>query len=54
MPNNCSKQSLKKYVSRPGPPYPVQECKGKTKKGNNGKMYISTADKRSIYKWKLK
>jgi len=29
----CKKQStLKKYKSRPSPPFPAQECKGKKKK----------------------
>jgi hypothetical protein len=49
----CIKQTAKKYKGRPGPPYSAQDCKGRTLKGNNGKMYVSRPDKRGIYKWVL-
>lgn len=48
----CEKQmSIKKYAKRPSPPFPANECKNTTKKGNNGKFYKSTADKKGVYKW---
>jgi hypothetical protein len=37
----CKKQTLKKYLTRPSPPYPAALCSGKKKKGNDGLMYIS-------------
>jgi hypothetical protein len=37
----CIKQTTKKYVNRPSPPYPAALCVGKIKKGNDGKMYQS-------------
>lgn len=37
----CKKQTLKKYLTRPSPPYPATLCSGKKKKGNDGFMYIS-------------
>jgi hypothetical protein len=44
----------KKYLLRPSPPYPANEHCGETKKGNDGNMYISVADKNKICRWKLK
>ncbi len=49
----CKIQTVKKYKERNSPPYPAQECKGKQKKGNDGKLYKSESDKRGIYRWKL-
>lgn len=49
----CKIQTLKKYKERDSPPYPAQECKGKQKKGNDGKLYKSESDKKGIYRWKL-
>ena len=49
---SCEKSNLKKYVNRPGPPYPAQNCKNHVKKGNDGNKYKSTSDKNGIYKWK--
>ena len=37
----CKKQTLKKYLNRPSPPYPAALCVGKKKKGNDGLMYVS-------------
>jgi len=47
----CTKIKTKKYQTRKGPPYHAKDCKGQTKKGNNKKNYISTADKHGVYKW---
>jgi hypothetical protein len=48
----CKIQNTKKYKTRDSPPYPAQECKGKQKKGNDGKLYKSESDTRGIYRWK--
>jgi hypothetical protein len=48
----CKKQNTKKYSKRDSPPYSAQDCKGKQKKGNDGKLYQSEPDKRGIYRWK--
>jgi hypothetical protein len=45
------KQGILKYAYRNSPPYPANKCKTMKKKGNDGKMYISQADKNGIYKW---
>jgi len=37
----CKKQTLKKYLTRPSPPYRAALCIGQKKKGNDGNMYIS-------------
>ena len=43
---SCQKSTLKKYSTRPGPPFPAQECHGEIKKGNDGAEYKSIADAR--------
>jgi hypothetical protein len=50
----CIKIKTKKYQTRNAPAYHAKDCKGKTKKGNNGKLYISLPDKNGVYKWVLK
>lgn len=47
----CIKIKTKKYQTRKAPPYHAKDCKGLTKKGNNGKDYISVTYSRGIYKW---
>jgi hypothetical protein len=47
----CVKDNTKKYKSRPSPPFPANKCKGKTKKGNNGKMFKSKPDANGVHKW---
>jgi len=49
--DNKNKKTQKKYTSRPSPAFPANECKNKTKKGNNGKFFKSVADKNGTYKW---
>jgi DNA ligase-1 len=50
--SNCLPSSDKKYTNRPSPPYPAATCPlGDIKKGNSGKMYIVTADKRGTHRW---
>jgi hypothetical protein len=43
----------KKYLTRDSPPYPANEHCGERKKGNDGKMYESVADKNKVCRWKL-
>ncbi len=47
----CKKQTAKKYTTRGSPPFSAQDCKGETKKGNDGKDYKSVPDMRGIYRW---
>jgi hypothetical protein len=47
----CIKQDSKKYKTRTSPPFPANKCKGKTKKGNNGKMFKSRPDANGVHKW---
>jgi hypothetical protein len=47
----CVEIKTKKYQTRKGPPYHAKDCKGMTKKGNDGKDYVSAADRKGIYKW---
>lgn len=51
---NTTKKVDKKYLTRDSPPYPANEHCGETKKGNDGKMYVSVPDKNKICRWKLK
>lgn len=50
----CMKSSLKKYTTRPGPPYPANDCCGSTRKGNDGKMWFSKMDSAGICRWRRK
>ena len=52
----CTKQSTKKYVTRPSPAYPANAsgCRGSTKKGNDGAMYKSVKNKSGVYTWRRK
>ena len=48
----CIRQTQKKYVSRPSPPYPANKCQHIKKKGNDNKMYVSHKNKIDTnYKW---
>lgn len=47
----CDRQYTKKYTERPSPPYPAQECRNQTKKGNDGRYYVSTRASNGIYRW---
>lgn len=49
--DNKNKKTQKKYTSRPSPPFAANDCKNKTKKGNNGNFFKSVADKNGVYKW---
>jgi hypothetical protein len=41
----------RKYAFRNSPPYPANQCKSMKKRGNDGAMYVSQADKNGVYKW---
>jgi hypothetical protein len=47
----CVKDNTQKYKTRPSPPFPANKCKGKTKKGNNGKMFKSKPTANGVHKW---
>ena len=50
---SCVRLTLKKYTTRPSPPYHASDCKGETIRGNDNKLYKSVPDKRGVYTWKL-
>ena len=45
---------LSKYAGRPSPPRPANlpGCRGKTMRGNDGRMWQSRSDSRGIFAWK--
>jgi len=50
----CSKQTTKKYTTRPSPAYPANECPNVIKTGNDGKKYISLSSlETGVFKWVL-
>jgi uncharacterized protein YjbI with pentapeptide repeats len=49
----CIKQTQKKYLERPSPPYSATDCPGMTLPGNDGKVYVSVANAKGVYAWKL-
>lgn len=53
-PSRCVKQTTAKYTSpsRKSPPYPANQCRGQTMKGNDGNMYHSTPNVRDVCTWK--
>lgn len=50
----CVPVKTKKYQTRKGPPYHAKDCKGVSKKGNDGKAYVSAPDSKGVYKWVIK
>ena len=48
---SCVEQTTSKYLSRPSPPYPAQECRGKVLTGNDGKLYKSVPAVTGVYRW---
>ena len=50
--NNCIISTKNKYLNRPSPPYPAQNCKNEIKVGNDIFIYKSLPDINNIYKWK--
>jgi uncharacterized protein YjbI with pentapeptide repeats len=51
--NKCVKQTQKKYLERPSPPYSAADCCGMTLEGNDGKSYISVANAKGVCAWKI-
>ena len=51
---SCKRQTSRKYTSRPSPAFPANhaKCRGTTKRGKYGKMYVSRVDSRGVYSWK--
>ena len=49
---NCKQQYTKKYISRPGPPWPANQCCGVDRRGNDSQMYRSTRNSNGICTWK--
>jgi len=47
----CKKNTTRKYQTRDSPAFHAKDCKGLSKKGNDGLDYISKADTRGVYKW---
>lgn len=49
---NAHASTLKKYKTRKSPPYPANKNCNRTMKGNDGRMYISKANKNGACSWK--
>jgi hypothetical protein len=47
----CTRQTAKKYKTRPGPPFHAGDCKGQQKPGNDEKPYTSVATAKGVYRW---
>jgi hypothetical protein len=52
-PEGCALQTTKKYLTRPSPPYPANECCGMTMIGNDGNSYTSKRRANNICAWSL-
>ena len=50
-PRGCVQQNLKKYTDRPSPPFPANECCGRTMAGKHGRQWISIPNKSGICRW---
>lgn len=50
--SDCQKQTNLKYAFRNSPPYPANKCKTMKKRGNDGKWYVSEANKNKTYTWR--
>jgi len=47
----CVHQTTKKYLVRPGPPYPAQMCPGEKRLGNDGLLYESIPNVKGVHRW---
>ena len=45
-------QTSRRYAGRPSPPFHARSYKGRTKRGNDGRMWRSTRNRAGIYQWK--
>jgi hypothetical protein len=50
--SGCKRSDHKKYFSRPGPPFPANQCCDKIKSGNDGIMYKSIRNSKGVCSWK--
>jgi hypothetical protein len=51
--NKCREQTTKKYTSRPGPPFPANECSvGMKMLGNDGLYYVNRQNTKGVNQWK--
>lgn len=48
----CARRHEKKYVERPSPAFPANSCPGQKKRGNDGRLYASTPDRRGVHRWR--
>ena len=50
----CVRRTTAKYTcaTRTSPPFPANQCRGETKRGNDKTMYRSTQNKNKVYTWK--
>ena len=51
MARGCVKQTQAKYVGRPSPPFPANECCDQIMTGNDGLKYISKRASNGICRW---
>lgn len=49
--SKCVPDPAPKYAARPSPPCHAAECPDMVMRGNDGKVYVSKADKKGNYKW---
>jgi len=49
-----SRKTQKKYKDRKSPPYSANDYCGKSKTGNDGRLYKSTKNKNNVCTWKIK
>ena len=50
--SGCVKQTTAKYLNRPGPPYPANQCCGQVMIGNDGQSYISRMMSNHVCTWR--
>jgi hypothetical protein len=48
----CVRQTSARYTTRGSPPFPANQCRGETKRGNDGTMFRSTPNIRGICTWR--
>ncbi len=48
----CQPQSSKKYMDRPSPPYPANECCGIIMRGNDRRLYVSKPNVNGVCSWR--
>jgi hypothetical protein len=52
IPKSCIESTNIRYMNRPSPSFPANNCLYAVLRGKNKLLYISTPDKNKIYKWK--